>query len=290
MRGRLFITISDTCEVRQYAVNRVAGKVLIFLLQGHTLLFVLGFIGLGWLAWEIDALRYTRDVLVREYRMATDKNARQEYKARDELKSIEESINKKREELDIINEVGKATPDKAPPPAKNHLSWASPASLKTFGQFIPVGAPMEDASMSSGFGLRLHPILKRLLPHNGVDYDVASGTPVYVTAAGVVESAQNSRDGYGLMVIVRHPYNFRSFYAHLSHASVVPGQIVRKGDLIAESGNSGLSTGPHLHYEVHYDDRALDPAPFVQTAGEPSQLFQKTRSVPWASLVAYQQP
>lgn len=291
MRGRLFITISDTCEVRQYAVNRVAGKVLVFLLSGHTLLFVLGFIGLGWLVWEIDGLRYTRDMLVREYRLATDKNARQEYKARDELKSIEDAINKKREELDIINEVGKTAPDKGAPPAKKHLSWATPSSsAKTFGQFIPVGAPMEDATLSSGFGMRLHPILKRLQAHNGVDYDVPTGTPVYVTAAGVVESAQNSRDGYGLMVVVRHPYNFRSFYAHLSQVSVVSGQVLRKGDAIAMSGNSGLSTGPHLHYEVHYDGRPLDPAPFVQTAAEPSRLFQKTRSVPWASLVAYQQP
>jgi murein DD-endopeptidase MepM/ murein hydrolase activator NlpD len=85
-------------------------------------------------------------------------------------------------------------------------------------------------------------------------------------------------------------YNFRSFYAHLSQVSVVSGQVLRKGDAIAMSGNSGLSTGPHLHYEVHYEDRPLDPAPFVQTAAEPSRLFQKTRSVPWASLVAYQQP
>lgn len=288
MRGRLFITISDTREARQYAVNRVAGRLLVFLLSGHTLLFVLGFAGLAWLVWEIDGLRYARDVVVREYRMATDEKARLEYKARDELKVIEESIRKKREELGIINEVGKSTPEKAPSQDKKHISWGT--STKPFGQFIPVGAPMPETPTASGFGHRLHPVLGKMQAHNGVDYNVPPGTPVQVTAAGVVESAQDSRDGYGLMVVVRHPYNFRSLYAHLSRARVAPGQIVRKGDTIAESGNSGLSTGPHLHYEVHYDRRPLDPAPFVQTEAEPSRLFQRTRSVPWASLVAYHRP
>lgn len=296
MRGRIFITISDTREVRQYAVNRAVGRVVVYFLSGHALLLVLGLVVLAWMSTEIDALRFAREAVVREYRMATDEKARLEYQAKDELKRIEAEIQKKREELGIVKEVGKSMPDKAPtvdraaPKDAAGPARTSFAPNPSMGRFIPLGAPMAESPMASGFGMRLHPLLGRVQAHNGVDFNVPPGTSVYATADGVVESAQNSHDGYGLMVMVRHPYGFRSAYAHLKRTRVAAGQVVRKGDLIADSGNSGQSTGPHLHYEIHYDERPLDPAPFVQGEAEPSRLIQRNRSVPWASLVAYHRP
>lgn len=295
MRERLYITISDSREARQYAVNPAIGKLLVFLASGHTVLFVIGLMALGALVWEIDALQYARDLVIREYRMATDEKARLEYKAKDELKAIEEAIRKKRQELGILSEVGKTVPDKdsnwraAWYPGAEAGRTGDFAESLTYRQFLPLGAPLPKMQMTSGFGLRVHPITRRLRSHEGVDYNVPENTPIYATADGIVESA-GERGGYGLMLVLRHPYRFNSAFAHLNKTWVKPGQIVRKGDLVAWTGNSGFSTGPHLHYEIHYDGEPLDPANFVESGSEPSRLIQHNRSVPWASLVAFHQP
>lgn len=295
MRERLYITISDAREARQYAVNPAIGKLLIFLASGHTVLFIIGLLALGGLVFEIDTLQYARDLVIREYRMATDEKARLEYKAKDELKALEEAIRKKRQELGILSEVAKRLPDA-------HSNWASawypdesgsPPTKFTesllYRRFLPVGAPLLDMRMTSGFGSRIHPITRRPRHHDGVDYHVAENTPIYATADGIVQSA-GERGGYGLMVVLRHPYRFHTAYAHLNQAAVKPGQLVKKGDLIALSGNSGFSTGPHLHYEIRYDDEALDPADFLEARNASDRLIQQNRSIPWASLVAFQQP
>ncbi len=291
MRGRLFITISDTTQVHhQIAVRPSVGKLLIFLLSGHTLLFILGFAALAWLGWEIDALRFTKQMLYKEYRMEADAKSRFHNDAKNEMERIEETLRKKREELGIINEVTKSVPDKPDKPEVHDKKKASLNNSSLFHHFLPVGSPTPGVVIASAFGMRFHPVQHRMAPHNGVDFEVPERTPVYATADGMVESAQDSGDGYGTAVIIRHPYNFFTLYAHLSKAHVRPGQIVRKGELIARSGNTGLSTGPHVHYEVLYDREPLDPAPFVQSETDPSSLFRRNRRIPWASLVAYRQP
>lgn len=284
MRGRLFITISDTNEVRQYAVRPAVAKLVIFLLSGHTLLFVVGLAALAWLASEIDALRFAKQMVYREYRLEADAKSRFHDDAKSEMEHIEETLRKKREELGIINEVTKPAPDK---PVGGKGAAFHDSAL--FRQFLPVGSPTPGITITSAFGLRRHPILNQMLPHNGVDFNVPERTPVQVTADGVVERAKEEGDGYGLAVVIRHPYNFFTLYGHLSSVNVKPGQIVRKGELIAHSGNTGLSSGPHVHYEVLYDRAPIDPAPFVQSVADPSRLFHRSRRVPWASLVAYRQ-
>ncbi len=108
-------------------------------------------------------------------------------------------------------------------------------------------------TLTSGFGMRRHPILKVYRMHKGVDFSVPTGTPVYATGDGVVQQAGSS-SGYGLNVRIRHPKaDRRTLYAHLSRFAegVRPGARVERGQLIGYSGNTGLSTAPHLHYEIH---------------------------------------
>jgi murein DD-endopeptidase MepM/ murein hydrolase activator NlpD len=115
--------------------------------------------------------------------------------------------------------------------------------------------------LSDGFGMRMHPILHRLRMHDGIDIVTNVGAPVHTTGNGVVEFTGYD-GGYGLTVIVNHGFGYRTIYGHLSKIKAKKGSKVVRGDIIALSGNSGLSTGPHLHYEVEHDGQKLDPTHF----------------------------
>jgi murein DD-endopeptidase MepM/ murein hydrolase activator NlpD len=112
--------------------------------------------------------------------------------------------------------------------------------------------------LSCGFGMRIDPFTGRRQFHRGVDLAVDIGTPVYATADGVVRSVR--RDvGLGKLIQIDHLHGYSTVYAHLSRISVKRGQHVKRGDVIGAVGNTGYSTGPHLHYEIHYQGRAQNP-------------------------------
>jgi murein DD-endopeptidase MepM/ murein hydrolase activator NlpD len=112
------------------------------------------------------------------------------------------------------------------------------------------------------FGMRYHPILKRKRMHSGLDILSNIGEPVYATADGKVRLAGRN-GGMGKMIRIDHGFGYKTSYAHLSKIKVKRGAKVKRGDLIGYSGNSGLSTGPHLHYEVHHNGIALNPRNFI---------------------------
>ncbi len=125
---------------------------------------------------------------------------------------------------------------------------------------IPAIEPCS-GTIGDGFGMRMHPILHIMRMHEGIDFVTDSGTPVYVTGDGVVDFV-GVKEGFGETVEVNHGFGYTSIYAHLSKTLVREGQKVNRGQEIALSGDTGLSTGPHLHYEVHHDGVALDPQGF----------------------------
>ena len=115
---------------------------------------------------------------------------------------------------------------------------------------------------SSGWGYRMHPIYKVKKMHWGQDFSAPIGTPIYATGDGVVEEvkgSKNSRAGFGLSIKIDHGYGYETLYGHLSGFNVKRGQKVKRGDVIGYVGNSGGSTAPHLHYEVHKDGRKVNP-------------------------------
>jgi len=123
----------------------------------------------------------------------------------------------------------------------------------------PWSGPLPAMQVTSPFRMdRMHPILRRVLPHTGVDLAAGYGTPVYATADGMVSFAA-ARGGYGNLVEVQHPNGLATRYAHLSRIGVRAGLPVRQGDVVGYVGASGLATGPHLHYEVRQRGQPVDP-------------------------------
>jgi hypothetical protein len=118
------------------------------------------------------------------------------------------------------------------------------------------------ANISSYFGMRMHPILKYMRMHTGIDLTAPVGTKVYATGDGIVESTTNSRSGYGNIIVINHGFGYDTFYAHLSKIVVRDRQKVTRGTVIGMVGNSGLSSAPHLHYEVRKKGIPIDPINF----------------------------
>ena len=113
--------------------------------------------------------------------------------------------------------------------------------------------------MSSHFNLaRKHPITGKVRPHNGTDWSVPTGTPVMASADGVVVKAVKNHPTAGNYVEIRNGRRYVTRFLHLDSLDVKEGDKVKRGDVIAKSGNTGLSTGPHLHYELYVDGRAVD--------------------------------
>lgn len=132
---------------------------------------------------------------------------------------------------------------------------------KELYECIPAIKPTVGNYSVEGFGMRLHPILGVRKFHNGLDINCDWGTPVRSPGNGKVINVEK-RSGFGLVVEIDHGFGYKTIYAHLLSSLVKVGQKVNRGDLIAKSGNSGLSSGPHLHYEIQHNGKALDPIDF----------------------------
>lgn len=129
---------------------------------------------------------------------------------------------------------------------------------------VPSRKPIDAMKLSSGYGMRVHPVTGRLARHNGIDIPAPHGTPIYATADGVVGRAQRL-GGYGLYVEVEHGNNIQTRYGHMSSFIVAAGQRVKKGDILGYVGSTGRSTGNHLHYEVRIAGTPVNPIPFVES-------------------------
>ena len=115
--------------------------------------------------------------------------------------------------------------------------------------------------MASGYKWRMHPILKIRKFHKGMDFTAPIGTPIYASGNGRVSRAERSAT-FGNVVYIEHGYGYKTIYAHMSKIKARRGQTVKRGDLIGYVGNTGRSVSAHLHYEVHKNDRALNPINF----------------------------
>lgn len=129
---------------------------------------------------------------------------------------------------------------------------------------LPSGSPVNAGYNSSSFGWRVDPFTGKMAMHEGLDFMAEVGTPIYAAAGGIVAQAESTPD-YGNIIKVDHGSGLETRYAHISRLLVKTGDRVEKGQLIAEVGSTGRSTGAHLHFEVRLNGVALDPRKYLQT-------------------------
>lgn len=154
---------------------------------------------------------------------------------------------------------------------------------------IPAIMPLSNKDLRhapSGFGWRTHPIYKTPEFHPGMDFAAPQGTEIFATGDGVVSAADDKSQGYGNRVVIDHGYGYETLYGHMLKSVVVPGQKVKRGELIGYVGSTGLSTAPHCHYEVHKNGELMNPvnyyyndltpeeyAKLIELSSQPSQAF-----------------
>lgn len=146
------------------------------------------------------------------------------------------------------------------------------AALRRIAIELPLARPIADAAVTSRFGARIDPFLGRPAMHTGIDFKAASAYPVRATAAGTVVSASYA-GGYGYMVEVDHGNGVTTRYAHLSRILVKAGDVLAKGAIVGRTGSTGRSTGPHLHYEIRVDGKAIDPMRYIRAGEELTALL-----------------
>ena len=130
---------------------------------------------------------------------------------------------------------------------------------------IPAIQPISNkdlARMASGYGYRIHPIYKTRKMHSGMDFTAPTGTEIYATGNGIIKEVERSRRGFGNHVVIDHGFGYQTIYAHMSTFNVRVGQKIKRGEIIGYVGNTGTSTAPHLHYEVHKNGQAVNPISF----------------------------
>ncbi len=301
MRNKLMITISDVRGSKQYTVHELIRKLALWVILAVVLIIVAGAIFIKVLSAKVDALdRKTHEYQEIQQYLLTENSKLQETK-----KALEKQIHAKGVELKLMNEqlseveriIG-LEPDisdafdtriakaKARSLQKVKAAKLSVAELALLNNSIPTGMPLKHYKrITDGFGYRVHPIFQERVFHFGMDISADTGTPIYAPADGVVEYARK-KGGYGKFLLLNHPFGFKTGYGHLSRYAVKEGDYVSKGDLIGYVGNTGRSTGPHLHYEVRYLYKWLNPKDFINWSPKTYRtVMNKIRRVDWQQLI-----
>jgi murein DD-endopeptidase MepM/ murein hydrolase activator NlpD len=283
MRDRFIITVTDVNGTKSYNISQLFTKFAIHLSLFFVVVFILATVSINFLTGEVDRINNKKEQIANEYKTLESKNSKLELKISTKSKELKD-LNSKIEDLEDIIGV-------KPMESMTYNERVDLAKLTTLEkQFImsqiPSGYPVEYKGISSSFGYRIHPIMKRREFHPGVDLRARMRTKLIAPADGVVEYAGYHKKGYGNLLIIHHNYGFKTVYGHLSKLKVRTGASVKKGQLVALTGNSGLSSGPHLHYEVRFAGRALQPVHFMKwTMKDYDSLFKKQRSIKWQSLI-----
>ncbi len=170
----------------------------------------------------------------------------------------------------------------------NNLSLRTAYQMKSFDEItnmiknkekllssLPSIQPVSNKNLNrigSGFGVRIDPVYKDRRLHKGMDFTAPQGTPIYATGDGKVVDAGFNTGGFGNQVIINHGYGYQTLYGHMFRIKARVGETVKRGEVIGYVGNTGKSTGPHCHYEVHHNGIAVDPIYYFYNDLTPAQF------------------
>ena len=292
MNKHFTITINDDNGVYQFNLHQFVKKaaiyvfvflVLIALSSAGTILY------LDYKTNELEMKRQNVEVAFTELKI---KNSNLD----SSIKKSQSLLDTKKKELDEVSEslsyiqemIGITSTQDVPLKERITTTKLTSEEMATLLQFIPSGSPIEYKGITSKFGWRIHPTLHKKEYHPGTDMRAKMNTPVYATADGIVEfSGMHKRSGYGNLIILQHNYGFKTYFGHLNKIVVKSGKFVKKGDLLAYTGTTGMSNGPHLHYEVRYLSRVVNPFWFIKwDVTNYQDIFKKEKKIPWQSLIA----
>ncbi|EAK4282450.1 M23 family metallopeptidase [Campylobacter upsaliensis] len=284
LKNKFTITISDINGSRHFYLNQIIKKIVLYIIAFVFLFLISSGFYIKYLDSKVDALVGKREELLKKSKeletlnmtmqQSLDEKAAQYAVIEDKIASFEEA-------LGLVNENNLTISARL-----ENLNLTNDQQQGILNQ-IPNGWPITNKGVTGKFGWREHPILKRKEFHPGIDLAASIGTPIYAPASGVVEFSGYSNNGYGYNVILLHNFGFKSVFAHMTRKDVVKaGDFVNKGDLIGYTGNTGLSTGPHLHYEVRFINKTLEPLYFLNLKRKNmNEFFNQERRVPWQSLI-----
>ena len=277
IKDKLTLTISDVNGTKSYSLHKIIKKIFLWSIPVILVIGTVSFLLISHLNNSVDKLSFESKGLII-----------QNHKYSQEIESKVKSIKELSTQLnDIENIIGIGKEENTTLIQRATLLKLTTAQRRYMLNTIPSQCPMEECKTTSKFGWRKHPVTKQRKYHKGLDLRAKRRTDVLTTADGVVKFVNDKDTGtFGRMVIVAHNFGFETVYAHLRFVNVKIGDVVKKGQLIAKSGNSGRSDGPHLHYEVRYATRVLNPQYFINwDIKNYEQIFSQQRSVKWESLV-----
>jgi len=318
MKNRFIITISDIHGSKQYSVHEIIKKIIFFAVLTLILIGVGTFFYIQFLNSKVDKLKVETAHFKQEMitLQATSASLKKENKQLNVLKQqlvslIEENTDKldsMKSHLREVEEIIGIGPDinasfaERIQQAKVHEEETKKKLVENIQNevkkekvtaiqkalllnSIPNGKPLNYRRIASNFGYRIHPVTHKKSFHAGLDLPANYGTPVYAPASGVVVYA-DKKGAYGNFMLIAHSYGFKTAYGHLSKFAVKSGDYVTKGQKIAYVGSTGRSTGPHLHYEIRYLTKWVDPKPFMfWNLDNINYISDKIDTVNWTSIL-----
>ena len=282
MKDKFIITIHDVNGIKQYTLKQIVKRYILYFASFILFFVITSTAVIYFLTKEVSQLSAKKEKLQSQFIQMTKENIalkKSIEQKNSELKQITEKLKNIEEMIGIRPEEEKDLSHRI-----NQLSLTT-AQIYHMFKNIPNGSPLKKTVITSRFGYRKHPVNGQRDFHPGVDLRAKWGTPVYSTARGIVEYA-GKKGNYGKLIIIQHNYGFKTLYGHLSKIKVKMGDFVEKGQLIGYSGNTGLINGPHLHYEVRYLQRPLNPVNFIKWKKlDYKKIFTRERHVKWESLI-----
>lgn len=295
MKNQFTITITDVRGSKSFSFNQLVRRFVWYLFLFLLLILFSGGAVIWFLTEKAQAveLQSIQSELDHKKTLA---QKQQDYISLNQAKSqLERELNNKSKEIQFLDQtlqgleelVGVQATENQPILDRVAITQTTSLEKRIMLSELPNGRPVQSfKGISSGYGWRTHPILGKKDFHRALDYRGQMGDPVIATADGVIEfSGYHKTSGYGNLVIISHVYGFKTLYGHMSEVSVKSGDVVTKGQTIGLIGSTGMSSGPHVHYEVSFIQRKLNPVDFVNwDIKNYDSIFDKIKEVPWGSL------
>jgi len=302
MKDKFIITISDIHGSKQYTLSQFIKVVASWVVIAIVLIFLIGGMVMKYLSNHVESLEKDK----KELTLQKEILIKEIIKSQETLQSLDEQLKEAKEligleadenstvikDVDVydtyeendIKESKKEDENKTIDVGVGRNLTKVEYSLLT--SLIPNGKPLQYRRISTKFGFRIHPITKRKQLHSALDLAANRGTHIVAPADGVVVYA-GKKKYYGNFLLIRHGLGFETAYGHLHYIKVKTGDYVKKGEYVAQCGNTGRSTGSHLHYELRYLSKWLDPEPFMKfwSFETYQDVMKKNKIVKWDSLI-----